>query len=97
MAGRLPAWLEAAVDQRLALIDKHLRVTPAPLIITPLAEPPENSTALQRARWERSCDCCGKYCPYPREDFYTGHVQRTAKSGALVIITLGVCKDHRYG
>jgi len=102
MTTGLPAWLTSKIDQRMALIDE--RVTPVsisrgpvPLIVTPLTEPGENATPLQMERWERTCDACGKYCPYPKEDFFNGQVQRTTKTGMLVIIFFGVCKEHSHG
>lgn len=100
MAETLPAWLSAKVDQRLALIDQH--AAPAalahqfPLILTPLAEPDEHATAADRAKWERTCDCCSKHCPWPVK-FYTGHVQRELPSGVLVVMTYGVCEEHAHG
>jgi hypothetical protein len=99
MTAQLPAWLDAKVDQRLAMVDQAMPVVglagPS-LIVTPLAEPPEGATRRDYDRWERTCDCCGKYCPYPKENFYTGHVQRTSKAGLPVIISFGICEEHRF-
>lgn len=67
-----------------------------PLIVTPLTEPPEGATRKQYDRYDRTCDCCGKYCPWPRHDFYTGVIQRSTKAGLLVIMSYGVCKEHRF-
>lgn len=100
MAGGLPAWLAAKVDQRMALVNEHVKI-PAnagvPLVVTPLTEVPDDAPARLRKQWDRTCDACGKYCPYPREDFYTGHVQRRADAGVLVVIFYGVCKEHAHG
>lgn len=95
MSTPLPAWLTSLVDQRMALIDQAIAVSPAPLIVTPLQEPPEGATDQEYERWDRSCDCCGKDCLH--ENFYTGQVMRTAQCGAQVIITYGVCQEHSHG
>lgn len=66
-----------------------------PLIVTPLTEPPEGASRRQFDRHERTCDCCGKYCPYPKENFYTGVLQRHTRDGLLVIIGIGTCEEHK--
>lgn len=82
----------------MALVEEHVTSAavglPLPLIVTPLTEPPEGASPKQYDKWDRTCDCCGRHCPWPR-DFYTGHVQRNTKTGLLVIISFGVCKEHR--
>lgn len=101
MSGKLPAWLSAKVDQRMALVDQH--VTPAaltmsgklPLILTPLTEPSPLASDTVLSQWDRTCDCCGRFCP-DEVDFYTGQVQRTTKGGVLVIMFFGVCEKHAH-
>lgn len=101
MSGKTPPWLTALVDQRLALVEESGVPAAAsalgkiPLIVTPLTEPPPNATHVQHSRWDRTCDGCGEYCPYPK-DFYTGQVQRTTSTGILVVMFFGVCKEHRF-
>lgn len=99
MADEQPAWLVAAVDQRLALMLDHLppltRPGPGTVIMTPLSEPNENATAEEWARWERTCDRCHTYVP-DDEPFYTGHVQREHRDGFTVVVMFGVCAEHRY-
>ena len=92
----LPAWLQAKVDQRMALVAEAVPAADWPVIVTPLSEAPEDATPEQRRRWDRTCDCCGRYCPYPREDFYTGQLQRTRPDGVLVLMFFGVCKEHNH-
>lgn len=92
----LPAWLQAKIDQRMALVADAVPSADWPVIVTPLTEADENATPLQRQQWDRTCDACGKHCPYPREDFYTGHVQRTREDGVLVLMFYGVCKEHAH-
>jgi hypothetical protein len=96
MSEQLPGWLTDLADQRLALIEEAAIPATFPVVVTPLREPPETATAREREQWERSCDCCGKWCPYPREDFYTGSIQRNTKAGVLVLIPFGVCKEHKF-
>lgn len=94
---RLPAWLTSKVDQRLQLLEHRAAADIASvqptLVLTPLTEPPAGASPVEYDRWDRTCDCCGKHCPHP-VDFYTGQVQRQLKSGVLVIMTFGVCKEH---
>lgn len=79
-----------------AAIPAALRFGQVPLIVTPLTEPPEGASQRQYLQWDRTCDCCGKHCAYPKHNFYTGQVQRTSKAGVLVIISFGICEEHRF-
>ncbi len=94
MAGlNLPAWLTAAVDQRVALLTESGALSAlqeAKLVVTTLKDPPED-TKEALDKWERTCDCCGKDCR--NEDFYTSHVSKDV--GLFqVVITYGVCSAH---
>lgn len=86
-----PPWLLAKVDQRLALIRPGLELAElmgdTTVVMTTLTEPPPNATPEQAKRWDRTCDCCGEYCP---TTLWTGHVQRV-EFGSQVIIVFGVC------
>lgn len=93
----LPAWLVSLVDQRMALLEEASPPAAFNLIVTPLREPPPGTTRKQFDQWERTCDCCLKYCSYPRHDFFTGAIQRTLSDGRLVIMSYGVCTEHKHG
>lgn len=89
---KVPAWVIAKVDQRLALMDEVLGPAVAGLdeyaaVMTPLTEPGENATPAEMLRWERACDNCDRYC---RDEFYTGHY-RVEHKGTKVIFTFGSC------
>lgn len=80
-----PTWLEAAIDQRVALLeDHHVGQAKVELVVTPLAEPADGDME----RWEHSCDNCGVR---PPEGIHTGHTFRTLRSGQQVLITFGCC------
>ena len=98
MTEKLPPWLTALVDQRLALMAEHLTglpFNPGQLIMSPLTEPDENATDAERARWDRTCDRCGKFCT-DSDNFYTGHLMRTLRNGQPVYLLFGVCEEHRW-
>lgn len=80
-----------------AAVPAHAQALNTQLIVTPLTEAPEGASDAERSRWDRTCDCCGKWCRYPRDNFYPGQVQRTARNGQLVIMFFGVCEEHRHG
>jgi hypothetical protein len=86
--------LTAKIDQRLALMSEALQAMQLeglPLVMVTLTEFAEDATPQQIEEWERTCDSCGKHCPWPI-DFYIGHITRDV--GLLqVIITYGVCAD----
>jgi len=87
-----PAWLAAKVDQRLALMEEHMgdvSKLPTHFVMTPLTEPEENASKEEFDHWERTCDNCGVYCPWPT-DFYTGTTVRM-RGETQVIFTFGVC------
>ena len=92
-----PAWMSAAVDQRLALMAEGI---PAPaaggldgytVITTPLTEPPEGERATKQdsERWDHSCDNCGVLV---RAGMVTGYVERELH-GRKVMIFFGSCPD----
>lgn len=92
---KIPAWLAAAVDQRIALMRDKIGPGFAELadntnlVMTPLTEPAEGATDAEREKWERTCDRCGVYCnSFAR--FYTGAVQREL-DGVQVTLMFGVC------
>lgn len=86
-----PPWLQAKVDQRIALMKEKLGNLPQALdvgiIMMPLTEPTEHATPDEMLAWERSCDNCLVFCA---GDFYTGHVSRNW-GGQQIVITFGVC------
>lgn len=89
-----PAWLQAAVDQRLAFMREKMgplglaliKVQHAALLMTPLTEPADE-TQLAMDHWENSCDNCKKFVP---KGLWTGSVQRDLE-GIQVVITFGAC------
>jgi hypothetical protein len=88
---REPAWLVAAVDQRLALLMEKLDGTMpegVQVLMTPLTEPEEFATKLDMEFWDKSCDHCRKHCP---GFLLTGNVVREA-FGLPVNITFGACR-----
>jgi hypothetical protein len=94
MSDKLPAWLTAKVDQRLALVEESIGnadLATTSIVMTPLLEPHPTAPALTWARWDRTCDSCLVYCP-DTEAFYTGHVVRALRNGTQVCITFGVCE-----
>ena len=86
-------WLQAKVDQRLALMQSMIgsvgtvKMLGPTAVFTPLTEPPEGASNLEFTRWDHTCDNCGTYDP---ARFQTGHVQRKWH-GIDVIIAFGVC------
>lgn len=85
-----PAWLVAMVDQRLALMADMLppgAIGEHTVIVTPLAEPPENATARDIRKWENSCDNCGQY----RRDLQTYSTVRE-HDGVPVEFVFGACE-----
>lgn len=95
--GEPPAWLISLVDQRMALVEESVgKMPPASLptiVMTPLCEQP---SIIDFDRWNRSCDCCGTYCP-PADHFYGGHITRTLRNGIPVNMTFGVCQSCKDG
>lgn len=88
-----PAWLTAAVDQRLALMKDTLGadtvVTDFAVMMTPLTEPGEGASKQERDAWEYTCDNCGRYCP---TSMWAAHAERAA-FGVRVLFTFGVCQQ----
>ena len=97
---KVPAWLEAAIDQRLALMreamgEGTLQLLEAgylkqDVLMTPLTEPREGATEAEMVAWDFTCDRCGTLC-LPPAPFYTGHRMLTWH-GARVCITFGTCQ-----
>ena len=72
-------WMIAKVDQRIALMKEggafDIATEEKPLIFSFLDEGDHEMTGEELARWERTCDRCGKYVPdIGTETFYTGHI-----------------------
>lgn len=91
-----PAWLVAAIDQRVTLMVNAVGGTLPPekdVIFTHLNEPPEGEAATKAdfARWDRTCDNCGRFCE-PQDPFYVGTATETVQN-ATVVISYGVCRD----
>jgi len=85
-----PAWLVAAVDQRLALMREMIpleAIGEHTIIVTPLAEPPENASARDIKRWENACDNCGQY----RRNLKVYSTKRDLH-GIPVEFTFGACE-----
>jgi hypothetical protein len=85
-----PAWLVAAVDQRVALMKDH--IPPAAfggydVVETMLTEPPEGASKETFRRWDESCDHCGTYLP---GGLYFG-VSKRDIGGHTVSITFAAC------
>jgi hypothetical protein len=91
-----PAWLTAAIDQRLALMVEVMGPSTFPLaknygvMLTPLTEPEEDATQAEMDRWDRTCDNCGKDCT--GLEFFAGSAMRSA-FGTNVCFTFGVCAE----
>jgi hypothetical protein len=88
-------WMIAKVDQRIALMKEagafDIASGEQPLIFSFLDEGDHEMTSAELARWERTCDRCGKYVPdIGTETFYTGHIVRTIE-GRQVILAFGIC------
>jgi hypothetical protein len=95
---QIPAWLDAAVDQRLAFMLERmggkLPSNVADVIMTMLTEPPEGSAfgpGTVGDRWERTCDNCGTYCG-DEDKFIFGVIMRWHE-GTRVEITFGACAN----
>ena len=88
------SWAEEATTRRLVVMTEALQLAQESdfaIIMTMLSEPAEGASAEDQARWERTCDHCGKYIP-DDGDFYTGTLTRDV--GLLqVIITFGACTE----
>lgn len=85
-------WLQAAVDQRFALIKEALKsphvLSAIDVVMTPLTEPTFDG-APDLAKWDRTCDRCLKYIP-DNQDFWTGHVLQMW-GPVRIVMTYGVC------
>lgn len=86
---RVPAWLDALMDQRIALMREHgVIFAEMPIVMTAVQEP-EEDTPEAFSRWERTCDRCGKHCP---DEFYTGTTTRIVDE-TQVVFTFGMCPE----
>lgn len=89
---KIPAWLDAAVDQRITQLQEVMPlpvlalVSGANVIFVYLTEPGENPTPDQYEAWQHTCDNCGKVDPGLR----TGHMSRLVE-GVVVTIGMGAC------
>ena len=88
-----PAWLVAAVDQRLAELKQKavpaMHLAGADFTLTTLTEPPKGASEADVERWDRGCDHCGTYVPgglHPITAQATLH-------GMKVLIFGGCCED----
>lgn len=88
-----PSWLVAAIDQRVELLKKGLTIAEAfgdfQVAMMALKEPPEGCTREQFARWEQSCDNCGKHVP---DQLWSGSASKEIH-GTQVIICFGSCTE----
>lgn len=88
-----PPWLVAKVDERLAAMEASLpSVIPddyLPSIIMTLLTEPEEDTPEALAKWERTCDKCGRLVP-DDEEFFTGQLVREFH-GRQTLMTFGLC------
>lgn len=83
-----PAWLMAAIDQRIAKVDEALGSNiPEAIVMTMLTEPEGDNSE----RWERTCDNCGTFVPEGTE-FFTGTVSGKLRTGMPIVITFGSCR-----
>ena len=94
-----PAWLVALADQRIALmIEKGAlnaaREAESTFIFSFINEGDHEMSREELARWERTCDNCGRYIPEDAPDgpdgFYTGHLARTVDE-IQIVLAFGVC------
>ena len=94
-----PAWLVALADQREALmIEKGAldaaREAGSQFIFSFINEGDHEMSTEELARWERTCDHCGRYIPEDAPEgpdgFYTGHLMRTVE-GIQIVMAFGVC------
>jgi hypothetical protein len=96
-AAHTPAWLRAAVDQRLALMDQGIGIkamasmSGSEIVFTFLTEPAEGAGSLEVQYWEHACDNCGKY---DKVDVTTGTVV-LAHNGVNVVVQFGACSACR--
>lgn len=93
-AVREPAWLTAAVDQRLAMMFEI--VDPSVLdkgtvLFAFLTEPAEGAGPLEFGYWEHACDNCGRYS---KDDVLTGTVERMFED-TKVLVQFGACPTCR--
>lgn len=85
-----PAWLIAALDQKVEMAKMSLKAIDFgefQVAIMPLVEPLAGASDEEFARWEQSCDHCKKYVP---DDLWSGAASREIHGMPLVIM-YGVC------
>jgi hypothetical protein len=93
-AVREPAWLTAAVDQRLAMMFEIMDASlldDLTILFTFLTEPVEGAGPLEMAYWEHACDNCGKFS---KDEVLTGTVERVFE-GHKVLVQFGACPTCR--
>lgn len=94
---KVPPWVDALVEQQMALIRDRGVDDEFKVVVMPLKEPPlAVMQGFDSARWERTCDKCLTYCP-PTEDedsFFSGMTQREYQ-GKRIIFFYGACPKCR--
>lgn len=88
-----PPWLLAKIDQLVARMKEsgaskeYFDTIGIEVVLVMLTEPPEGATDDEVARWEASCDNCGRWSP---RDLMSGSATRHA-FGRRLLIGFGVC------
>jgi hypothetical protein len=91
-----PAWLKAALDQRVAKLKDMLpwgvaKAMGMDVILLGLTEPAEDATDEERKVWDETCDNCGKHVPGQlysgRGAYLTGDDETTV----TIVVTFGCC------
>ena len=88
----LPAWLGAALDQRVQqvkLATQQMGVT-APITLVFLTEPAEE-TQEAFDHWNTSCDGCGRHS---EEGLFQGHTV-FATAARQIVVTFAICRACR--
>jgi len=93
---KVPPWVDALVDQQMALIRERGIEDEFKVVVMPLKEPPlAVMQGFDAQRWERTCDKCLTYCPPgPEDSFFSGMTQREFK-GKRIIFFYGACPKCR--
>ena len=90
MSEHQPAWLTAAIDQRVAKLKHKVPVeslADIDVVQTTLTDPKDDSKAAF-VRWDNSCDNCGAYNP---KGLKTSVIETTVR-GIPAVIIVGACK-----
>lgn len=94
----LKQWLNQAADRRAKEIGAHLHgsdldTAGLSTVFTTLTEPPKDASKAEVDTWERTCDRCGKDCT--DAPFFTGQTLRRLPGNKILLITYGVCSEHK--